>query len=155
MQLHKFIGKTFLPLPSNAVMVCNDKLKGLSLEVIDAEGLFTKSRLYNAKIYDVGVVGVHNGWRTNHKPLQFKAVIDSISLSISYQRGIDNNEEAHQYSLYFKVWGLLKYKYQRSDYRAEVFSYYDYDTDITVLLDRLIAYIDTLPQDIILCLNRQ
>lgn len=151
MKIGKFVGKEFLLLDNNDIAICIDKLQGTKLNYSSNCEI---QRTYNQKIDNVKIKGTHNYWGTNFRKRDFKAIVRNIALYVTKQSGkietdeiltyVDGSDGTIQYSVNVKVYGSLHYKYQRGYTDGEIYSFYDYDTDLSELLKRAKEYYNTL-----------
>jgi len=144
MKIGKFVGTDSMKLNADDVQTCFVLAQtGLRLET---------NPFYNGRelITDTKKIkGVHNGWQTSYRDRQFTAVPRNITLYIDKQVGkietdkifeyVEGSEGTIQYSAKLTLYGSLHYKYQRGWSDCEIYNYYDYDTDLKELLDRIIS----------------
>jgi hypothetical protein len=52
---------------------------------------------------------------------------------------VEGSEGTIQYTAKLVLYGSLRYKYQRGSSDTEIYNYYDYDTNLGTLLDRIIS----------------
>lgn len=152
----KFIRQNNLSLINNEIMLCIDKLQGTKLFYSEDSDIL--GRVYKEKINDVVIKGKHNYWGTNYKDREFKATAKHILCYINKKEGhiqkdftdagivkLEGSDGTICYSVSLKLYGDLKYKYQRGiSENVEVYSYYDYDDNLLELLSRLRNYYNNL-----------
>ena len=143
MKIGKFIGKETVPLNSNEIMFCIAKLQGTKLKH-SGDSVYI-GRMYEENLGEIPLNGKHKYWGTDYKIKTFKAVAKKINLYIHNQKGriegVDNSDNSTQYSASLKLYGDFRYKYQRGwNLDEEVYSYYDYDTNLGDLLGRIREY---------------
>jgi hypothetical protein len=151
MKLNKFVGKKNLKLNNNDIMLCIDKLQGTKLTFDDS--LESDSRIYTQKLGDIKIKGIRNHWLTSYTDKHFQSVAKNIMCFIDKKEGVietekpfvyvEGSEGTICYSINLKIKGDFRYKYQRGwSNDSEIFCYYDYDSNLGELLERLRGYYD-------------
>ena len=147
MKIGKFVGKEILPLTNNEIMLCIHNLQGAKLTYSGDSDII--GRVYS-EVIDINIKSSHNYWGTSYKNKPFTAKGKRIHLHIAKKSGViesdkifgyvEGSEGTIQYSISLKLYGSLRYKYQRGWMdNVEIFSYYDYDTDLTTLLTNAVT----------------
>jgi len=152
MKIGKFVGKNFVKFDFDAARI--EKIGFIKTE-FDSE---TNSIYFNMLVPENTFEGTHNGWYTNHKDAHFRASAKKVTIRIGLQEGIiENNTEQEtitQYNANVIIRGGIGY-YRRgkgkilargqrkplSETDHEIYNYYDYDTDIKILVERLLDYL--------------
>ena len=148
MKIGKFVGKETKKLSEKEVNSCDNFIKNLGFDF--TENSEYSGRVYKKPINNLKIVGSHNYWGTQYNSKEFKGTIKSLQCCIMNQSGLIETDkifeyvegsEINQYSISLKTYGDFRYKYQRGiSENVEVYSYYDYDTDLKQLLNRLENY---------------
>jgi hypothetical protein len=157
MKLHKFVGRETIELNSDEIKLSNKKLQGTKLKFTN-NSIYT-GRIYGRKVDSISMNGKHNYWGTQYKTKTFKAVAKKLTCYILKRKGLIQTDEIFKYiegsegticySVSLKLYGDFRYKYQRGwCVDTEIYSYYDYDDNLTDLLDRLNNYFNELKKDL-------
>lgn len=149
----KFVGKKTIPLNNNEIMLCIHNLQGSKLLYSNDSNIL--GRIYKEQINNSIIKSKHNYWGTNYKDREFKAVAKHILCYVTKQEGViesdkileyvEGSEGTVCYSVSLKLFGDLKYKYQRGiSENTEIYSFYDYDDNLGELLSRVREYYNSL-----------
>jgi hypothetical protein len=134
-------------------------------------GIKTDNIYFEKSFEDNVFESLHNGWRTNYENAHFKAKAHKIVVAIGYASGIieNTNETATQYYASVSVKGGIGYyrkgktkqllpghKNMLLETTHEIYNLYDYDTNIEMLLDRILEYyVEFYTRDILPYANKQ
>lgn len=154
--VNKFIQQNNLSLTNNEIALCFDKLQGTRLTYSNDSDIL--GRVYKEQINDIPINGKHNFWGTQYKDREFKAIAKNILCYINKKDGyiekdftdkgivkLDGSDGTICYSVSLKLYGDGRYKHQRgTSENIEIYSYYDYDDNLSELLSRLRDYYNNL-----------
>ena len=148
MKIGKFVTTDNLELDNNDIALCIDNLQGTKLTFIETSEIL--GRIYRQDLEAKKMSGYHNYWGTQFKKRYFTATPRNISFFVVKKVGkietdnifeyVEGSEGTIQYSASIKLFGSLRYKYQRNSIDDEIYSFYDYDTDLSKLLKRAKEY---------------
>lgn len=152
MKIGKFVTTDHIVLDNNDIALCIDNLQGTKLNYIKTSDI--TGRNYRQEVQPIEFKGKHNYWGTMHRERTFTATPRNITLWVNKAVGkietdtifeyVEGSEGTIQYSVSVKLYGRFRYKYQRQSVDGEIYSYYDYDTDLSELLKRAKEYYNTL-----------
>ena len=151
MKIGKFVGKKYIRFELEPSLV--EKLTNAGfVRVHENEPLLKDTHIFEKALPNVFFKGQHKGWYTNYKLVDFKAVAKKITISVHLEDGFIEGEGdpnvycEQQFSGYATMRGGLAYKYSRNQNEQltkgwdDIRNLYDYDTDVTTLVDRLIEH---------------
>lgn len=154
--VNKFISVNNIDLNNNEIALCIDKLQGTKLTYSENSNIL--GRVYKEQTNDIPITSKHNYWGTQYKDREFKAIVKNILCFINKKEGyiqkdftndgivkLDGSDGTICYSVSLKLYGDGRYKYQRgTSENIEIYSYYDYDDNLSELLSRLRNYYNNL-----------
>jgi hypothetical protein len=148
MKIGKFVTTDHLELDNNDIALCIDKFQGTKLTFIETSEVL--GRIYRQDLEPKKMSGSHNYWGTQFKKRYFTATPRNISCFVDKKVGkietdtifeyVEGSEGTIQYSASIKLFGSLRYKYQRNSIDGQIYGLYDYDTDLSELLKRTKEY---------------
>lgn len=156
MKLYKYVSEKNIPLTNNEIALCIDRLQGTKLTYSEYDDIL--GRVYIEKINNIPIKSKHNYWGTGYRDREFKSVAKNIHCYINKTKGyiqkdftdegivkLEGSEGTICFSVSLKVYGDLKYKYQRgTSINTEIYSFYDYDDNLSDLLNRAREYYNNL-----------
>ena len=156
MKIGKFVGKKSINFELGTSLVQKFTEAGF-VRVNENEPLLNDNIYFEKTLPNVFFKGQHKGWYTNNRLVDFKAVARKITVTLRLQEGYVEGGDVYceqQFSGDIAMRGGLAYKYSRNqDYQLnvewdDIRNLYDYDTDVTLLIDRLLEQSDEYLKEI-------